>query len=203
MKNLENQTISLAAIYQSCLIIQEIAWHGKFNKDNLEILINGIFITSPSSIYYVYKNIIDLTSGLNLLKHQFTGNNKNHEINKYFDSLLKLSNGLEKNEKITQDIQHELIDLKDIFDNKEITIDDKSTKISTLYTNTLSKIEPRIIISGDNKYLKDPMVASKIRTSLFVGLRSIFLWKEYGGSKIKNFFFKSRIVREIDRLLAI
>ena len=117
--------------------------------------------------------------------------------------MLKLSNGLEKNEKITQDIQHELIDLKDIFDNKEITIDDKSTKISTLYTNTLSKIEPRIIISGDNKYLKDPMVASKIRTSLFVGLRSIFLWKEYGGSKIKNFFFKSRIVREIDRLLAI
>ena len=57
MKNLENQTIALAAIYQSCYIIKEIAWHGKFNENDLEVLINGIFVTNPSSAYDVYNEI--------------------------------------------------------------------------------------------------------------------------------------------------
>ena len=208
MKNLENQTIALAAIYQSCYIIKEIAWTGKFNEKDLEILISAIFITNPSSVYNVFNNIRHLDTGFKFLKDQLNGNNINEEAKEYFAALVQLSKGLEKNETITAKIQEELLVLKSSFSNEEIDfgdkseIDNQSLKISTLYTDTLSKIEPRIIIIGDNQYLKDPLVAAKIRTSLFAGLRSVFLWKNFGGSNIKNFFYKSNIINEIDRLLA-
>ena len=208
MKNLENQTIALAAIYQSCYIIKEIAWTGKFNEKDLEVLICTIFITNPSSVYDVFNNIRHLDTGFKFLKDQLNGNNVNEEAKGYFSELVQLSKALEKNETITAKIQEELLILKSSFSNKEIDfgnkseIDNKSLKISTLYTDTLSKIEPRIVIIGDNQYLKDPLVASKIRTSLFAGLRSVFLWKNFGGSNIKNFFYKNNIISEIDRLLA-
>ncbi|MEC9206101.1 MAG: DUF489 family protein [Pseudomonadota bacterium] len=202
MKNLENQTISLAAIYQSCYIIKEISWHGNFKKDELEILIDSIFITNPSSIYDVYNNVEKLKTGMKLLKEQLAGFDINREIKGYFSSLLNLSKALEKNVVMTTKIQDELLQLKNLFFDKQITFDEKSIRIASLYSNTLSKIEPRIIITGNNKYLKDTMFASKIRTSLFAGLRSIFLWKQYGGSRIKIFFYKSKIINEIDRLLA-
>lgn len=203
MKSLENQTIALAAIYQSCYIIKEIAWNGKFNENDLEVLINGIFITNPSSAYDVYNEIHHLDTGFKFLKDQLNGINVNHEVKGYFSALITLSKGLEKNKIITTKVQEELLKLEESFSNEKLSFDDKSKKISIIYINTLSKIEPRIIITGDNQYLKDPIIASKIRTSLFAGLRSVFLWKSFGGSNIRNFFYKSKIINEIDRLLVI
>ena len=139
-------------------------------------MIYTIFITNPSSVYDVFNDIRHLDTGFKFLKDQLNGNNVNEEAKGYFSELVQLSKALEKNETITANIQEELLILKSSFSNKEIDfgdkseIDNKSLKISTLYTNTLSKIEPRIVIIGDNQYLKDPLVASKIRTSLFAGL---------------------------------
>jgi len=203
MKDILSQTISLAAIYQSCYIVKKVAWHGEFDENHLTILINSLFINNPTSMNDIYTDTKKLSVGLNSLKNQLTGINKDHEIYNYFSSLLNLSRSLEKNVKVITNIQEGLSLLKDSFSNNQINIDDKSTKIANLYMSTLSKIEPRIIVSGDNKYLKNPMIASKIRTSLFTGLRSVFLWKEFGGSKIKNFFFKSKILLEINRILAV
>ena len=87
MKNLENQTIALAAIYQSCYIIKEIAWTGKFNEKDLEVLICTIFITNPSSVYDVFNNIRHLDTGFKFLKDQLNGNDVNEEAKKYLPGI--------------------------------------------------------------------------------------------------------------------
>ena len=110
----------MAAIYQSCYIIKEIAWTGKFNEKDLEILISAIFITNPSSVYNVFNNIRHLDTGFKFLKDQLNGNNVNEEAKEYFSALVQLSKGLEKNETITAKIQEELLVLKSSFSNEEI-----------------------------------------------------------------------------------
>ena len=45
------------------------------------------------------------------------------------------------------------------------------------------------------------MHASRIRTALFAGVRSVILWKQLGGSKLKLLFFKGQYSKQIDSYL--
>ena len=210
MKNLESQTIALAAIYQSCHVIKEIAWYGRFSGEDLDILINSLFIINPSIIQDVYENTEGLTTGLKFLKEQLTNTPKDQlmaadhsmEAKQYFSALITLSKELEKDTTIKAQVQEELLSFKGLIAKDKLNLNDKTIKLSEIYVRTLSKIRPRIIVAGNNEYLKNSSVTSKIRAALFVGLRSVFLWRQFGGSKIKNFFNQSRIINEINRLLA-
>ena len=65
--------------------------------------------------------------------------------------------------------------------------------LSNLYLNTISKIDPRIIVNGDNKYLTDNKNASMIRALLMSAIRSYILWQQSGGTKFRIFLFKKKI----------
>ena len=60
-------------------------------------------------------------------------------------------------------------------------LDDHALFLSNLYLNTVSKVEPRIIINGDNKYLTDKKNAAMIRSLLLCAIRSYILWQQSGG----------------------
>jgi high frequency lysogenization protein len=93
--------------------------------------------------------------------------------------------------------------LKELKENTaDLTIDEKAEKLSEIYQKTLSKFEPRIIVNGENKYLTDPIQASRIRTALFAGVRATLLWEQLGGSKWKLFLFKSSFSKTIDSYIS-
>ena len=79
---------------------------------------------------------------------------------------------------------------------REKTIDDLVLEIGQLYIDTFSKVEPRIVISGDNQYLKVDLNAARIRTALMAAIRSVYLWKSCNGSDFKFFYLKRDILRE-------
>jgi len=200
-KHLKSQSISLAAIYQSCFIVSESAWHGRCNEKDLNVLVNSLFIVNPLTIKDVYEDTKKLATGLELLKKELSGENNNKEIKNYYHSLINLSNKLKENIVIANKIEKELLSFKNHLSNENLNLDQITIKLSEIYTDTLSKIEPRIIVNGDNTYLKDIAFSSKIRTALFTGLRSVFLWKQFGGSKLKNFFYRSKIIDEINKII--
>ena len=74
-------------------------------------------------------------------------------------------------------------------------------EIGQLYRYTFSKLEPRIVISGDNKYLQEKLNAARIRTALMAAIRSIYLWKSCNGSDLKFFLFKRRYVKRIREIM--
>ena len=77
--------------------------------------------------------------------------------------------------------------------SKSMTIDEKTIELSNIYQQTLSKFEPRIVVNGENKFLTDENHSSRIRTALFAGVRSVILWRQLGGSKLKLLFLKRSI----------
>ena len=93
----------------------------------------------------------------------------------------------------------------DIFDKlrKELTeqnmpiqkdnLNDHALFLSNLYLNTISTVEPRIIVNGDNIYLTDKKNAAMIRSLLLCAIRSYILWQQSGGSKFRIFIFKKKI----------
>ena len=202
IKNIDEQTIALAGLYQSCYVVSNIAWKGEYNEQDFLPLINSILQIDSTIVKDIYIDIDNIKSGFIYLKKQIIGDifTRSSETRRYIESLKILSNHLMADQKTVTLMQSLLKELKE--NTADLTIDEKAEKLSEIYQKTLSKFEPRIIVNGENKYLTDPIQASRIRTALFAGVRATLLWEQLGGSKWKLFLFKSSFSKTIDSYIS-
>ena len=57
------------------------------------------------------------------------------------------------------------------------------TRLAELYSNTLSRLKPRIVVHGNPLHLADPKRVEQIRSLLLAGIRAAVLWRQVGGSQ--------------------
>ena len=202
IKNIDEQTIALAGLYQSCYVVSNIAWKGEYSEQDFLPLVNSILQIDSTIVKDIYIDIDNINSGFIYLKKQIIGDifTRSSETRRYVESLKILSNHLMGNQKTIILMQTLLKELEE--NAGDLTIDEKAEKLSEIYRKTLSKFEPRIIVNGENKYLTNPVHASRIRTALFAGVRATLLWEQLGGSKWKLFLFKSSFSKTIDSYIS-
>ena len=198
---IDEQTIALAGLYQACQIVSKIAWNGEYNEQELEPLINCIIKVDSTNTENIYLNVSKLESGLVYFRKQIVGDifTRSSETRRYIASLNKLSDSLMSDNSCINKIQ---LLLKNFSEKSEsMTTDQKTIELSNIYQQTLSKFEPRIVVNGENKFLTDENHSSRIRTALFAGVRSVILWRQLGGSKLKLLFLKGQFSKQIDNYL--
>jgi len=190
---LRNEVISLGAIYQASGEIKKIAWEGKINNKIIEPLIYSIYQTTSNEIEDVYINLKRLNTGLDFLRKQLVGDafSRDAEVTRYFEAINILVKNMNKKNEIISNLRDELSNHTEIV--TEDNLHEHAEFLSNLYLNTISKIHPRIIVNGDNKYLTDNKNASMIRALLLSAIRSYILWQQSGGSKFRIFLFKKKI----------
>ena len=192
-QELKNETISLGAIYQACNEIKKIAWQGEINNNIIEPLINSVYQTTSEEIEDVFISIKRLNSGLDFLRRQLVGDafSRDGEVSRYFEAIGILVKNMNKNDEILNKLRTELT--KQSMPINEDNLDQHALFLSELYLSTISTVEPRIIVNGDNKYLTDKKNAAMIRSLLLCAIRSYILWQQSGGSKFRIFIFKKKI----------
>ena len=190
---LRNEVISLGAIYQASGEIKKIAWEGKINNKIIEPLIYSIYQTTSNEIEDVYINLKRLNTGLDFLRKQLVGDafSRDAEVTRYFEAINILVKNMNKKNEIISNLRDELSNHAE--NVTEDNLHEHAEFLSNLYLNTISKIHPRIIVNGDNKYLTDNKNASMIRALLLSAIRSYILWQQSGGSKFRIFLFKKKI----------
>ena len=192
-RELKNETIALGAIYQASNEIKKIAWEGIITKNIVQPLIYSIYQTTSEDIEDIYLNTKRLNPGLDFLRKQLVGDafSKDAEVTRYFEAIGILVKNMKKNEKVILSLRDELSNSsKEV---REDNLDDHAETLSKLYLRTVSKVEPRIIVNGDNKHLTDSKNASMIRALLMSAIRSYILWQQSGGSKLRIFLFRKKI----------
>ena len=194
-QELKNETISLGAIYQACNEIKKIAWQGEINVNAIEPLINSVYQITSENIDDIYINIKRLNTGLDFLRRQLVGDafSRDAEVTRYFEAIGILIKNMSKKEDIFNKLRQQLT--QQTMAVEKGNIDDHALFLSNLYLNTVSTVEPRIIVNGDNKYLTDKKNAAMIRTLLLCAIRSYILWQQSGGSKFRMFIFKKKIAK--------
>jgi len=192
-QELKNETISLGAIYQACNEIKKIAWQGEINNNIIEPLINSVYQTTSEEIEDVFISIKRLNSGLDFLRRQLVGDafSRDGEVSRYFEAIGILVKNMNKKDDVLNKLRMELT--KQSMSITEDNLDQHALFLSELYLNTISTVEPRIIVNGDNKYLTDKKNAAMIRSLLLCAIRSYILWQQSGGSKFRIFLFKKKI----------
>ena len=192
-QELKNETISLGAIYQACNEIKKIAWQGEINNNIIEPLINSVYQTTSEEIEDVFISIKRLNSGLDFLRRQLVGDafSRDGEVSRYFEAIGILVKNMNKKDDVLNKLRTELT--RQSMPINEDNLDQHALFLSELYLSTLSTVEPRIIVNGDNKYLTDKNNAAMIRSLLLCAIRSYILWQQSGGSKFRIFIFKKKI----------
>lgn len=207
--NDKNRTIALAALFQSVEGVMQIATQGRVDHDLFETCINSILTEKTDTIEEVYGDLSHLRKGLRILMHQLgagnqapNGKTKDLEATRYSINVLYLEKKLATQTVIFQQLLDGISSVqkqRDFFDSN--THDSIIAKLAELYTETISKVGPKIMVKGDQEQLSIPENAAKIRALLLAGIRAALLWRQAGGSRWKLLFSRRKMQIEAETML--
>jgi high frequency lysogenization protein len=205
LDTLTNQVIALAGIAQVAALVEQLATTGKADEHALAITIGSLLKTESDSVLDVYGNdLANLALGLKHLDAQLTG----YEIAypdqaRYCASLVFLERQLSEQTAMLKTISIGLERAKAQTDHFVLLHENVLANLGDIYVQTVSKLQPRIMVNGVPDILQRQDVANKIRACLLAGIRSAMLWKQCGGRRWKFLLFRKKIQVETQRLLKL
>lgn len=197
-----HQTIALAGIAQAVALVQQLATTGTADAKALEASIASLFINDQQGVANVYGGLSNLKLGIEQLNDQMTGFKiANPEQARYAASLVFLENQLSKQPGMLKTIFTGIDRAQAQADHFGLLHENVLANLGDIYHTTISTLQPRIMVNGEQEYLSRPDVVNKIRACLLAGIRSAILWKQCGGTRWKFLFFRKKIQAEIQKLL--
>lgn len=208
--NTRNRTISLAALFQAVDGVNQIASSGNVDQDILRSAIDSLLKDESDNIEDLYGGLSELRTGLRSLMHQLgsgsmdqQGRPKNVEATRYTINLLYLEKKLSASPETFRQLLDGIADAQEQLEFFEATHTNIISRLAEVYTKTISKIGPRIIIKGDQTHLGNPDNAAKIRVLLLAGIRAALLWRQAGGTRWKLLLARGAMQKEAQRLLGV
>jgi high frequency lysogenization protein len=201
--------LALAGIFQSAHLVQQLAREGRGDPDAFRTSVRSILAIDAADVDAVYGELSGLRLGLTLLRDKLSGRSapSDVEMARYVVAILHLEAVLRRNPKmlaaIGAGIESAVAQMKffaagsDSADIHPALID----KLAELYSQTLSTLQPRIMVSGEHGHLMNPSIAARVRTALFAGIRSAVLWRQLGGRRWQLLLRRGPVARTAATLL--
>lgn len=198
-----DQTIALAGVFQSAFLVDQIANKGMANSAVIEASIESLFKFDADKVEYVFGNLAGINTGLRVLNDQLgpDKSKRNIEITRYVVSMLVLERKVSSNTAMLDHISKVLHEIESSLDFFSLMHDNIFTKLGALYKETVSTLEPKIIVTGEQPYLSNDINASKVRAILLAGIRSAVLWRQCNGSRWQVLFGRKAYLRECNKML--
>lgn len=202
LNTITNQTIALSGIAQAAALVQQLASAGTADPIAMEASIASILKIDSDSVIDVYGSLAGIKLGLEQLNVQMTGYKiVNPEQARYSASLVFLENQLSGRKDLLNAIQIGITKAQAQSEHFGLLHENVLANLGEVYQSTISTLQPRIMVNGEQAYLSRPDIANKIRACLLAGIRSAILWKQCGGTRWKFLFFRKKIQAELQILL--
>lgn len=206
--NNRNRTLALAAIFQNIEGVIQIARKGTVDPDLLESALKSLLVENSDSIEDLYGGLGSMRTGLRSLLYQINGSpltpdgkSKDLDATRYSVNLLYLERKLSQDDAMFRQVIKGIDDTQAQLELFELTHPNVCARLADLYTKTISKLGPRIIIKGEQSYLSTPENAAKIRVLLLAGIRAALLWRQAGGNRWKLLLSRGKLQKEAHNLL--
>lgn len=193
-KDLLDQTIALSGVMQSVILVNKLALTGEFDAKNAKVLIDSLFVGNPETALSVYGKIDNLSLGLVALTNNF-GRGESVQTLSYFNALLIVTKRLLREPSLMSILDSGIEQIKERlihFSSDHINI---HSALGDLYTQTVSKIPPRVLVKGRAELSNNPEDAARIRSLLLSGVRAVVLWYQCNGSRL-GLILSSRKIAE-------
>ena len=205
MTRLEDQTLALAGMFQAAVLVDELALHGNCDADAFECCLSSLFTIDADTPEQALGEISHLSRGFVALGDYLGGESRSpgKNIAYYLLSILKIASQVLRNPDLSNALLQGLRKIENDASEFDMSRGSKINKIDGLYQERISPLSPRIIVRGEQNYLRNSDNAAKIRTLLLAGIRAAVLWHQLGGSKWRLFWWRRKYLAAARRLLAL
>jgi len=200
---MKDRTLALAGVFQAAELVRQAANHGTWSGYAASSSLDTLFKLEAGSIAEIYGGTARMRLGIETMLAVLQGENRYAESLRYTVSLLQIEKKLRQSTRLQGAVGERLIDISQTGQELEQheREDLQAHDISLLYTETISKLTPRIVVNGKPQYLKNERTVDWVRTLLLTGLRSATLWHQLGGGRFELMFGRKKIMQEAESLL--
>ena len=206
--NTQNRAVALAAVFQCVDGVSQIANTGKVDETLFNTCISSVLNENADTAEDLYGSLDNLKTGLTSMMHQLgngqmtpDGKAKDMEATRYALGLLHLEKKLNNNPEMFQQLIKGIQDTQKKLEFFEVGHENITASLAEIYTNTVSKIGPKIMVKGEQSHLANPANASKIRALLLSGIRAALLWRQAGGNRWKLLIERGKLQKQADSFL--
>lgn len=202
----DDQVLALAGVFQAAALAEQLAHRGYADEVPFESSVKSIFITDAINTASVYGGEAGVEMGLRTMRERLSsaGKSSDFELARYVLSLTQLGVKLNRLPDMAKTIASEIDVLKPTVEthNGEGMGNEVYAELARIYKDTISYMKPKIIVQGEHGHLSNPIVVDKVRTILFAGVRSAFLWNQLGGRRWYLVFKRRQTLARIEAILA-
>jgi high frequency lysogenization protein len=198
----EDRATALAGLYQTCHLVQQVAHKGLADADAMNTNLHSLFQIDTDRVIDVFGSLQQIAPGLTLAYRQLSGSEpRDNELTRYLLSLIQLERKLSNQPQRLQNISEGIKLTAERLSHFPQTHSNILAALAELYTENLSTLQPRIMVSGEQVYLQNPDNVNRIRALLLCGIRAAMLWRQVGGRRRQLLFLRNRVIDALKRLL--
>ena len=200
---MKDKTLALAGVFQASELVRQAACHGTWSGYAATACLNSLFALEAASIEEIYGGRERVRLGTETLMAVLQGDDQYADTLRYAIGLLQLQRRFNRSGKAQAEVGSTLEEIAGADPNlaQHEREDRQAREIAQLYTRTISKLSPRIMVSGKPQYLQLERTTDWIRTLLLAGIRSATLWSQLGGGRFELMFRRKKILRDVQQHL--
>jgi len=196
-KSLGNQVLPLAGLLHATSLVRQLAHEGRVDETQFACAIEPVLQLEPESVDAVYGGAACRHGMITVLKAQLGGDAaaRDLEATRYSATLMHLERKLAARDDLMNHLREGLGAARVQAEHFSATHENVIARLADLYANTVSQLHPKVLVQGDPRYLEEPGTANRVRALLLAGMRSVVLWRQCGGSRLKLILGRNRLMR--------
>lgn len=200
---MSDRTLALAGVFQATELVRQAATHGTWSGYAASASLDSLFQVQSESVEQVYGGMDRMRLGIETLIQVLQGQNQTLDTLRYAVGLLQIERKFRRQSGMQARVGEALARIGAQYSDLEEheRQDRQAEDIASLYAETISALQPRIVVQGKPQYLQAERTVRWIRTLLFAGLRSAVLWNQLGGGRWSLMFGRRQMLRDAQGLL--
>lgn len=199
---IRDRSIALAGMFQAVRLVQQTARGERRDAAATAVSISSILNTDPATTLDVYGDSCALIPGLEIVLSQLGNKERDMELTGHIITLMHLERKLTRESDLMKKLTRGIDRVKGEIESVDEGDSGIITALAELYKDTVSTLQPRIMVKGEENVLRHTDSKNMIRALLLAGMRAAVLWKQCGGSRIGLIFQRKQMLDCCRELLA-
>ncbi len=193
----EKRLLALAGVVSCSALVEQFATSGTCDAEALEFFVAAFIDTNPDSVDGFLSPNLAFDKGLQVLaRFPQSKDPADRRLLMYSLQSIQVMQQFMKRSDLLKLLSEELPVIAGFN-----SVDEQLMACGQLYEKSVSTLPLRIQVQGSQGYLRQPLVAQKIRGMLFCAIRFALLWQQQGGSKF-DFLLRKTNIRLLAQQLA-
>lgn len=177
----EERVLALAGLFQACALAQQLANDGRCDDAAMQAGVASVFRIDAPSVVAVFGGVANLRVGLRALVAQLDESERDMSVTKMAVTVMRLERSLTGHPDLLDKLQTGIVATQRQVEHFGQDSSQVTGRLAELYTNILSSLRPRVMVSGNPEHLQQTAMVEKIRTNLLAAVRAAVLWRQIGG----------------------